>query len=389
MAIIQRASSTVFGLDGSITDLQNADITLQSNIDAEETRALAAEGVLTTGLGNLSGVTDATTARTNLGVYSTTEVDSAINAASLALGSNYSTDSHVTAGTDFGVGSLTVGDNVFITDDGDTKWAIYKITVITDGAWSTSTKEKIMDEDVYLIAQSASSIKTTYESNANTNAFEDEEKLRVGKIGSSATVLTTTATEILPAINELDAAIDGFTTAYQAYADAGDATTLTTVDGLIGDATVDGTVGNTIKDRIATSLASAQTYADTAEADAITTANAYTDTREVAITTAYQTYADTAEADAVTTANAYTDGLAATVFQETLLVTGDSITLTHTPLNGVILNFGTVRNFSSPNGNAFDIPVSGTGKAYTLSGNSVGQFDGENVIIQYMYNPTV
>ena len=50
-----------------------------------------------------------------------------------------------------------------------------------------------------------------------------------------------------------------------------------------------------------------ETYADTAEADAITTANAYTDTREVAITTAYQTYADTAEADAITTANAYTD----------------------------------------------------------------------------------
>jgi hypothetical protein len=46
-----------------------------------------------------------------------------------------------------------------------------------------------------------------------------------------------------------------------------------------------------------------QGYADTAEADAITSANAYTDTRETAITTAYQTYADTAESDA----KAYTD----------------------------------------------------------------------------------
>ena len=46
-----------------------------------------------------------------------------------------------------------------------------------------------------------------------------------------------------------------------------------------------------------------QAYADTAELDA----KAYTDTREGAITTAYQAYADTAEADAVTTANAYTD----------------------------------------------------------------------------------
>ena len=42
-----------------------------------------------------------------------------------------------------------------------------------------------------------------------------------------------------------------------------------------------------------------QTYADTAEVDA----KAYTDTRETAITTAYQTYADTAETDA----KAYTD----------------------------------------------------------------------------------
>ena len=50
-----------------------------------------------------------------------------------------------------------------------------------------------------------------------------------------------------------------------------------------------------------------QTYADTAESDAITTANNYTDAREIAITTAYQTYADTAESDAITTANSYTD----------------------------------------------------------------------------------
>ena len=53
-----------------------------------------------------------------------------------------------------------------------------------------------------------------------------------------------------------------------------------------------------------------ETYANQAETDAVTTANAYTDTRETAITAAYQSYADTAETDAVTTANAYADGLA-------------------------------------------------------------------------------
>ena len=55
-------------------------------------------------------------------------------------------------------------------------------------------------------------------------------------------------------------------------------------------------------------LIATRTYADQAETDAISTAEAYTDTREGAITTAYEAYADTAEQDAVTTANAYTDG---------------------------------------------------------------------------------
>jgi hypothetical protein len=52
--------------------------------------------------------------------------------------------------------------------------------------------------------------------------------------------------------------------------------------------------------------AATKQYVDTAESDAVTSANSYTDGRETAITTAYQGYADTAEADAKT----YADGLA-------------------------------------------------------------------------------
>ena len=52
--------------------------------------------------------------------------------------------------------------------------------------------------------------------------------------------------------------------------------------------------------------------ADAAEADAITSANSYTDGRETAITTAYQTYANTAEADAISTASADATGKANT-----------------------------------------------------------------------------
>jgi hypothetical protein len=52
------------------------------------------------------------------------------------------------------------------------------------------------------------SIKTAYESNANTNEFNDEEQDRVDRIGASNIVLSTAQTEILPAINELDSDLD-------------------------------------------------------------------------------------------------------------------------------------------------------------------------------------
>ena len=58
----------------------------------------------------------------------------------------------------------------------------------------------------------------------------------------------------------------------------------------------------------ATTLSNAQTYADQAEADAITTANSYTDGEIATLDAALQAYADTAEADAKT----YADGIVAT-----------------------------------------------------------------------------
>jgi hypothetical protein len=163
------------------------------------------------------------------------------------------------------------------------------------------------------------------------------------------------------------------TTAYESYADTAEADAISSAnsytDDLIGDATVDGTGGNTVTARIATAVsnlvdsspealntlnelaaalgddenfattvatdigtkvskagdtmtgdltlaadptssfhAATKQYVDTAETDAVATAEAYTDGRETAITTAYESYADTAEADAVTSANSYTDG---------------------------------------------------------------------------------
>lgn len=43
--------------------------------------------------------------------------------------------------------ALNIGDNVFVADKGDGKWGVYKVTAITDGAGSTSTFLKIIDEN--------------------------------------------------------------------------------------------------------------------------------------------------------------------------------------------------------------------------------------------------
>jgi len=97
--------------------------------------------------------------------------------------------------------------------------------------------------------------------------------------------------------------------ATESYADQAEADAISTASALASaDATSKATVAEVnakaYTDTRETAITTAyETYADQAEVDA----KAYTDTRETAITTAYESYADTAEADAVTTANAYTD----------------------------------------------------------------------------------
>ena len=95
----------------------------------------------------------------------------------------------------------------------------------------------------------------------------------------STTVVSDIAQGLTDAKAYTDTRETAITTAYQSYADTAEA------------------------DAISTAASDATTKADAAEADAITAANSYTDGRETAITTAYQSYADIAEADA----NTYTD----------------------------------------------------------------------------------
>jgi hypothetical protein len=65
--------------------------------------------------------------------------------------------------------------NVFVQDDGDGKWALYKANTVGVGA----TYTKIMDQDLFSAEMSAAAIKAAYESNEDTNAFTDTLKAKL------------------------------------------------------------------------------------------------------------------------------------------------------------------------------------------------------------------
>jgi hypothetical protein len=122
---------------------------------------------------NLASLSNKTTARTNLQVFSQTEVQNLIYQSEINLGTNYSVANIAARNALTG---LTIGDNVFVTDAGDGKWAIDKVVGITGG---NPVFERIMDKDVYLNSISKEAIKGTYESNPDTNAFTDAAETKV------------------------------------------------------------------------------------------------------------------------------------------------------------------------------------------------------------------
>lgn len=75
-----------------------------------------------------------------------------------------------------------LGCHVFVSDDGDTHWALYKATT----AGVNATYIKLSDPDLLNAAMTASGIKVAYESNPDTNAFTNALRDRLNALSATS-----------------------------------------------------------------------------------------------------------------------------------------------------------------------------------------------------------
>lgn len=126
-----------------------------------------------------------------------------------------------------------------------------------------------------------------------------------------------------------------------------------------------------------------KTRAELAEATKLTKSDNLSDLTDVAAArTNLKVYSKTETASLISQGGA--EGI-----MEVLTVIDNKIVLSHAPKNGLILNFATVRH-TDANLVSWDIPVikdntDVTGKTFTLSPDTTGQFDSKTVSVQYFY----
>lgn len=207
MAILKRHKNSVFGLNDALTNLTN-------DISQEEQTRQAAVGDLTTLsttnkeslvkainelkqsnadtsgstlqiANNLSDLADATAARTNISVYSTTETDDAIAEAKLALGTNYTVADLTERDALTDLDNL---DRVFVRDSGGGRWSQYKPSVVDQTTGAVTEWTLLASQDALENSITAPAVKSAYETNANTNAYTDAEKQKVGYLTVSEAI---------------------------------------------------------------------------------------------------------------------------------------------------------------------------------------------------------
>lgn len=201
MAILKRDKSIIFGLPQDLQDLTDAiqlaateradtDGDLQLLETTKTTDLVAAinalltkaEGGSDTSLkiaSNLSDLADVQSARDNLSVYTSDEINNAIQAAELDLGTNVVV-ADITARD--ALTSVDTNDRVFVTDQGDGTWATYKPTTIDEPSGAVTEWTPLMTQYSLETVISAAAMKSGYESNDDTNAFTDAAQIKVGHL---------------------------------------------------------------------------------------------------------------------------------------------------------------------------------------------------------------
>ncbi len=332
--------------------LQDAINVVAGELDAAELRldghdtTLATQAGLISGLAsskltkasNLSDLTDIAVARTNISVDSKAEVDAKIIQAQLAMGSNFNAADIAARNA---MVDLDVADRVFVADDGDTKWALYKVGSV-DGTGKGTSWIKIMDQDALENSISKESIKASYELNDNTNAYTDAEQTKVGFVAVTSAI-------------DLDKVIQN--------------------DELNTSTTLAGATNTTLASDLAI-----KTYVDNEAAKLLEIANNLSDVADVAVARTNLSVYSKVETDAaINTGGA--------IFKtETITVVADKVTLAFAPKNGVIFNFATVRHVDA-NGVAYDIPTTPTAdvKVFNIHPDATGEFDTKSVTVQYSH----
>ena len=179
--------SGVLTLEGQIGDLGLLQVPAVTNVVDALNALYALSGNALQADNNLSDLTDVAAARVALDVLSTTEVQTLVDDAKLALGTNYTVD---TIAERDALANLDLDDRVHVRDSGTGEWATYKPTAIDPETGLVTDWMMLMSQSIMQNAMSAAAIKQAYESNPDTNAFTDAEKAKLEGLSQASTPVT-------------------------------------------------------------------------------------------------------------------------------------------------------------------------------------------------------
>jgi hypothetical protein len=165
------------GVEGSLTALTSAVKTslvaaINSNKSVTDTTVSNLDGAAAKKASNLSDLTDVAAARSNIQVYSKTEVDTAITNAKVALGTNYFVADNAARNA---ITDLTINDIVTVNNSGS--WVKYGVDSLSPLSFYVITSKEIYER-----TYTADALKSTLDAVADTNFLTDSEQTKIGHI---------------------------------------------------------------------------------------------------------------------------------------------------------------------------------------------------------------